>query len=153
MSKGGETSVRWRRSEKLPKWFRTAKRLSRTEDKALKFENLRIAKQHSHRYKGLKTFKVKSWKEPEPLVDVFREKDKIVVVAELKGFKKENIKIQAKKQQLTLAARAQGRRYYKSLNLPEAVIPEAVRITYKNGVLEIQLKKALEEKPLNKVAG
>jgi len=117
------------------------------------FENLRVKGRNPHKYKGLKSFKVKNWKEPEPLVDVFREKDRIVVVAELKGFKRENIKVQAEKQRLTLMAKAQGRRYYKSLNLPDAVIPEAARITYKNGVLEIQLKKALEEKPLNKVAG
>jgi HSP20 family molecular chaperone IbpA len=151
--RGGETSVRWRRSEKRPKWFKTSKRLGRAEDKTFRFEDLRFSRQHPHKYKSLKTFKVKSWKEPEPLVDVFREKDKIVVVAELKGFKRENIKVQAEKQRLTLIAKAQGRRYYKSLNLPDAVIPEAARITYKNGVLEIQLKKALEEKPLNKVAG
>lgn len=143
--------MRWRRSEKRPKWLRNAKKFSRIEDKVFRFENFRAPKQYSH--KGLKTFKVKSWKEPEPLVDVFREKDKIVVVAELKGFKRENIKVQAEKQRLTLTAKTQGRRYYKSLNLPEAVIPEAARITYKNGVLEIQLKKALEEKPLDKVAG
>ncbi|MGC8998084.1 MAG: Hsp20/alpha crystallin family protein [Candidatus Bathyarchaeia archaeon] len=145
--------MRWRRSEKRPKWFRTAKRPSRTEDKILRFENLRFKGRSPRKYKSLKSFKVKNWKEPEPLVDVFREKDRIVVVAELKGFKRENIKVQAEKQRLTLVAKAQGRRYYKSLNLPDAVIPEATRITYKNGVLEIELKKALEEeKPLNKVA-
>ncbi|MEM1563846.1 MAG: Hsp20/alpha crystallin family protein [Candidatus Bathyarchaeia archaeon] len=144
--------MRWRRSEKRPKWLRNAKKFSRIEDKVLRFENFRAPKQYYHKYKGLKTFKVKSWKEPEPLVDVFREKDKIVVVAELKGFKRENIKVQAEKQRLTLTAKTQGRRYYKSLNLPEAVIPEATRITYKNGVLEIQLKKAPKEKPLDKVA-
>jgi HSP20 family molecular chaperone IbpA len=149
--KGGKTSVRWRKSEKRPKWFRTAKRLGRTEDKFFRFENLRVKGRSPPKYK--KSLKVKNWKEPEPLVDVFREKDRIVVVAELKGFKMENIKVQAEKQRLTLVAKAQGRRYYKSLNLPDAVIPEATRITYKNGVLEIQLKKALEEKPLNKVAG
>jgi len=147
--------VRWRRSEKRPKWFRTTKRHGKAEDKVFKFENLRASRQHYHKYKGLKTysFKVKKWREPEPLVDVFREKDQIVVVAELKGFKKENIKIRAEGNQLTLTAKAQGRRFYKSLNLPEAVIPEAARVTYKNGVLEIKLKKALEERPLNKVAG
>ncbi len=119
-----------------------------------KLEDLRFSRgQPPRKCKSLKTFKVKSWKEPEPLVDVFREKDRIVVVAELKGFKRENIKVQAEKQRLTLVAKAQGRRYYKSLNLPDVVIPEAARITYKNGVLEIQLKKALEEKSLNKVAG
>ncbi|MEM3874977.1 MAG: Hsp20/alpha crystallin family protein [Candidatus Bathyarchaeia archaeon] len=114
---------------------------------------MRVEERSPRKYKSLKSFKVKNWREPEPLVDVFREKDRIVIVAELKGFKRENIKVQAEKRQLTLMAKAQGRRYYKSLNLPDAVIPEAARITYKNGVLEIQLKKAIEERPLDKVAG
>ncbi|MEM0006989.1 MAG: Hsp20/alpha crystallin family protein [Candidatus Bathyarchaeia archaeon] len=147
--------MRWRKSEKRPKWFRTVKRHGKVEDRVFKLESLKTSRQHSHKYKGLKTFsfKVKKWREPEPLVDVFREKDKIIVVAELKGYKKENIKVKAENQRLILTAKAQGRRFYKSLNLPEAVIPEAARITYKNGVLEIQLKKAPEERPLNKVAG
>jgi HSP20 family molecular chaperone IbpA len=146
--------VKWRRSEKRPKWFRTAKRLNRTEEKFLRFDNLKFTRrQHPYKHGSLKIFKGKSWKEPEPLLDVFREKDKIVVVAELKGFKRENIRVQTEKQRLTLTAKTQGRRYYKSLNLPDAVIPEATRITYKNGVLEIQLKKALETEPVNKVAG
>lgn len=152
--RGGEPSVRWRRSEKLPKWFRIAKRLNKTGDKIFEFEKFRLTrKKHTRKYGSFKTFKRKSWKEPEPLVDVFREKNKIVVVAELKGFRRENIKVQAEKQRLTLTAKTQGRRYYKSLNLPDTVVPEATHITYKNGVLEIQLKKALETEPINKVAG
>jgi HSP20 family molecular chaperone IbpA len=152
--RGGEFNVRWRRSEKRPKWFRAAKRLDRAEEKFLRFDNLRpTGRQHSRKYGSLKIFKEKHCKEPEPLVDVFKEKDKIVVVAELKGFKRENIRVQAEKQRLTLTAKTQGRRYYKSLNLPDAVIPEAKRITYKNGVLEIQLMRALETEPVNKVAG
>ncbi|MEM1540288.1 MAG: Hsp20/alpha crystallin family protein [Candidatus Bathyarchaeia archaeon] len=147
--------MRWRKSEKRPKWFRTVKRHSKAEDKVFRFENLKTSRQHSYKYKGLKTFsfKVKKWREPEPLVDIFMEKDKIVVVAELKGFKRENIRVKAENHRLTLSAKAQGRRFYKSLNLPEAVIPEVAHITYKNGVLEIQLKRAIEEKPINKVAG
>jgi HSP20 family protein len=93
------------------------------------------------------------WREPKPLLDVFNEENCIVVVAELKGFKRENIKISVEKQQLTLSAKAQNRRYYKRLNLPDAVIPESMHTTYKNGVLEIRLKKALKESPISKLAG
>jgi HSP20 family molecular chaperone IbpA len=45
------------------------------------------------------------------------------------------------------------RKYYKSLNLPKRVIPNTIRMTHKNGVLEIRLKKAVEEKTIDKVAG
>jgi HSP20 family protein len=50
-----------------------------------------------------------------------------------------------KNQKLTLSAKAKDRKYYKSLNLPRVVIPNVVRTTYKNGVLEIKLKKAQKE--------
>lgn len=104
-------------------------------------------------YRGAKTLKRAVWKEPEPLIDIFKEKDSIVVVAELKGFKRENIKAYAERQRVVLSAKTQGRKYYKSLNLPKEVIPETMRVTYKNGVIEIRLKRALEEKAIKKVAG
>jgi len=47
-----------------------------------------------------------------------------------------------KDQKLTLSAKSKDRRYYKSLNLPNAVIPNAMHTKYKNGVLEIRLRKA-----------
>ena len=55
-----------------------------------------------------------------------------------------------KDQKLTLSAKAKDRRYYKSLNLPKVVVPNAVHTTYKNGVLEIKLKKASKERTINK---
>jgi HSP20 family protein len=57
-----------------------------------------------------------------------------------------------KGERLTVAAEALDRKYRKSLNLPKRVIPRTIRTTYKNGVLEIRLKKA-EEKSLDKMAG
>ena len=73
-------------------------------------------------------------------------------MAEIVGFNKETLKIHVKDQKLTLSARAKDRRYYKSLNLPNVVIPNTVHTTFKNGVLEIKLKKAVKEEPLNKEA-
>jgi HSP20 family protein len=75
------------------------------------------------------------------------------VVAEFAGFDKENIRTSVKDQRLTLSAHTSDRKYYKSLNLPGRVIPSTMRTTYKNGVLEIHLKKAVEEKAIDKVAG
>lgn len=92
-------------------------------------------------------------KAPIPLVDVMEEKDEIVVVAEFAGFKKESLKTDVKNQRLTLSAEASDRKYYKSLNLPKRVIPTAMHATCKNGVLEIRLKKAVEEKAIDEVAG
>lgn len=99
----------------------------------------------------MKIHKDKNWKEPERLVDVLQEKDEVIVVADVAGFKKENLRIQVKNQRLVLSAEASDRKYYKSLNLPIGVIPDKIRTAYKNGVLEIRLKKAVEA--VDKVAG
>lgn len=85
------------------------------------------------------------------MIDVFQEKRWITVVAEIAGFNKETLKINVKDQKLTLSAKAKDRRYYKSLNLPKVVIPNVVQTNYKNGVLEIKLKRALKQESLNKV--
>ncbi|MEM3783599.1 MAG: Hsp20/alpha crystallin family protein [Candidatus Bathyarchaeia archaeon] len=150
--------MRWRKSEKRPKWFKAVRRLEEAEKmknlKAFEFKDPKTrGRLYHYTYKRLKNPGKIILKEPEPLLDVFNEEDGITVIAELKGFKRENIKIHTEKQQLTLSAKTQGRRYYKRLNLPEIVIPEATFTTYKNGVLEIKLKKAVKEEALNKVAG
>jgi len=153
--------MRWRRSERRPKWFRAVKRLEEAENnrapKIFRFENSKVRESRNrYMYKKLKIYgrTTSEWREPKPLLDVFNGKDDVVVVAELKGFKRENIKINIEKQQLTLSARAQGNhRYYKRLNLPEVVIPETMHVTHKNGVLEVRLKKAVEENAISKLAG
>jgi HSP20 family molecular chaperone IbpA len=150
--------MKWRRSGKRPKWFKSIRKLDEAENKRIykifKTKNLKVrGRPHPYRYGDSKILKKAVWREPAPLIDVFQDKDSIVVVAELKGFRRENIRANAEKQRLVLSAMAQGRKYYKSLNLPKEVIPETMRMAYKNGVLEIRLRKALEEKAVNKLAG
>jgi HSP20 family protein len=88
--------------------------------------------------------------EPKPLIDIFQESNYITIVAEIAGFNKETLKIHVKDQKLTLSAKSKDRRYYKSLNLPKVVIPDVMYTKFKNGVLEIRLKKA--ETAINKEA-
>ncbi|MEM1588868.1 MAG: Hsp20/alpha crystallin family protein [Candidatus Bathyarchaeia archaeon] len=150
--------MKWRRSNKRPKWFKALRRLDEAEGKKrLKPFILRNVKAEGYprRRKWLQIDGKYSsrWKEPKPLLDVLNLEDGIVVVAELKGFKRENIKINAEKQQLTLMAKNQNRRYYRRLNLPAVVIPESMHTAYKNGVLEIRLKKAVKESAVSKLAG
>lgn len=103
-------------------------------------------------YKISNIYKAKKWKEPKPLIDVFEDENEITVLAEIAGFKEENLKIRVKNQRLTLSAKSSGRKYYKSLTLPHEVIPESLHTTFKNGVLQIRLRKA-EEKAVSKIAG
>jgi HSP20 family protein len=91
--------------------------------------------------------------EREPLIDVLEGKDEVIVVAEFAGFNRENLRIHVRNQRLTLSAEALDRKYHKSLNLPTVVIPKSIRTAYKNGVLEIKLKKGAKEKAVDKIAG
>jgi len=77
----------------------------------------------------------------EPLVDVMEDKDEIRVIAELPGVNKEDIKIKGTEYSLTIDVNTPERKYHKRLELPAAVNLEETKAKYKNGVLEITLKK------------
>ncbi len=85
--------------------------------------------------------------EREPLVDVFEEKDDVVVIAELPGVEKDKISLKVTEDQRKLIIRASNekRKYYKEVELPVPVDPKSAKATYKNGVLEVRLKKARKE--------
>ena len=81
----------------------------------------------------------------EPLVDVLEEDKDVVVVAELPGVEKEDIKLDATEDHLTISVDTSNRKYYKELVLPVGVDPRSARAVYKNGVLEVRLKKSLDK--------
>ena len=143
-------STKWRRSKKFLNWLdlqgprRPSKNLRVIET----FRRIRNV--HPEKYRS-REFDRKKWKEPKPLIDIFQESSWITIVAEIAGFNKETLKINVKDQKLTLSARAKDRRFYKSLNLPKVVIPNVMHTTYKNGVLEIKLRKAVKEETIKKV--
>ncbi|MGD0644521.1 MAG: Hsp20/alpha crystallin family protein [Candidatus Bathyarchaeia archaeon] len=101
-------------------------------------------------FRTSKSYAKRKFQEPKPLIDIFQESNYITIVAEIAGFNKETLKIHVKNQKLTLSAKSKDRRYYKSLNLPKVVIPDVMYTKFKNGVLEIKLKKA--ETTINKEA-
>jgi HSP20 family molecular chaperone IbpA len=80
--------------------------------------------------------------DPTPLIDIFQDSNNITIIAEIAGFNRDSFKINVKDQKITLSAKSKERRYYKSLNLPKVVIPDETHTKFKNGVLEIKLKKA-----------
>jgi len=79
--------------------------------------------------------------EREPLVDVIEEKASIKVVAELPGVEKEDIKLNATEDALTISVDTPQRKYYKEVTLPAKIDPKSAKATYKNGVLEVKLAK------------
>lgn len=77
----------------------------------------------------------------EPLVDVLEENGEIIVVAELPGVEKENINLHTSRWELIIFVNTPKRKYYKKLVLPKEVDPRSARTSYKNGVLQVRLKK------------
>ena len=79
--------------------------------------------------------------EREPLVDVFDEGELILVVAELPGVDKNDIQIEVQDDILSLSTTGE-RKYAKELLLPSLVDPATMETIYRNGILEVRLRKA-----------
>jgi HSP20 family molecular chaperone IbpA len=148
-------SAKWRRSKRLLKWIDPEKPVNLAQQsKILKVQKFKpLFGVRSKKFRPPRMFGKETLKEPKPLIDIFQEESWLTIVAEIAGFNKETLKIDVKNQKLTLSAKAKGRKYYKSLNLPKVVIPNAIHTTYKNGVLEIKLKKAFPEQTIKKQVG
>ena len=85
--------------------------------------------------------KIKITETREPIVDVFNEKDHVLVVAELPGVSEDSIKLEIKGDILTMEAGDEKRKYKKEILLPAKVDFEQRETNFKNGVLEIKMKK------------
>lgn len=98
-----------------------------------------------------------------PALDVFDEKDKLLVKVELPGMKKEDIEISLHDGVLTISGERKhefekkegqtfrSERYFgkfqRSVTLPTMVKADDVKATYKDGLLSIELAKTEEAKP------
>ena len=76
----------------------------------------------------------------EPLVDVFEDEKEVTVIAELPGVEEKDIKTKVRERMLKISAETKDRKYSKEVELPATVTGEP-ETTYKNGVLELKLKK------------
>jgi len=97
-----------------------------------------------------------------PAVDLYEDKDDIVVKAELPGMDKENIEVNLTNSTLTIKGEkkkeeeVKEEKYYKcersygsfvkTLELPKDIHAEKVKASFKNGILEIRLPKTEEAK-------
>ena len=98
-----------------------------------------------------------------PRTDVYEEDGELVVKAELGDVKNEDIDISLEADHLTIKAEKKREeeagkvmhytgeryfgRYFRSMTLPFPVIADKVTATFENGLLEIRLPRAEEEKP------
>ncbi len=98
-----------------------------------------------------------------PAVDVFDTKDAVVLKAELAGMNPDDIEIEVEDNVLTVKGerkfeeKVDDERYYRverrygsfqrSIALPQGVKADDIQATYTDGVLEVRVPKAEEEKP------
>jgi len=79
--------------------------------------------------------------EREPLTDVFDEKEEVRVYAEIPGVNEEDIKLDLKGDILDILAKSGDRKYHKEILLPAKVKSETLISSYKNGILEVKIRK------------
>lgn len=73
-------------------------------------------------------------------VDIFDEKDYVLVIIEIPGADEKSIKISLEKDKLDISADKAGKKYHKEIILP--CIPKGkITKSYKNGILEIKVIK------------
>ncbi|MEM2421408.1 MAG: Hsp20/alpha crystallin family protein [Acidilobaceae archaeon] len=77
----------------------------------------------------------------EPLVDVIERDDEVWVIADVPGVSREDIDVRVTEREVTIKAYSSERKYYKTIDLPVEVNPETAKASYRNGVLEIKIKK------------
>ena len=98
-----------------------------------------------------------------PALDVFEQKDNVVVRAELPGMKKEDIEVSLHENTLSISGERKHEethkdkevyraerffgRFQRAVTLPTLVSGDQVKAQYKDGVLTITLPKAEEAKP------
>ncbi|MDD2778340.1 MAG: Hsp20/alpha crystallin family protein [Methanocellales archaeon] len=80
--------------------------------------------------------------ERKPLIDVFESEDEVHVVAEMPGVDKEDIKLDATETSLYIRAKTESVEYSEHVDLPVSVDTDSAKASYKNGVLDITLKRA-----------
>ena len=98
-----------------------------------------------------------------PAVDVYEDKDNLMVRAELPGMKKEEIEISLHEGFLTLSGERKGHeqvegaetyrserwlgRFHRTISLPCSVVADKIKAIYADGILTVTLPKAEEAKP------
>lgn len=89
-----------------------------------------------------KGMELEELKEREPLTDVLEGEEEVTITVELPGVNKEDINLTATEETLTIGVDTEKRKYHRDIELPCKVLPDTTSATYKNGVLDIVIKRA-----------
>ena len=75
--------------------------------------------------------------------------DEVFITLDLPGFDKKNLEVKVKEDSITIKAEQDERKHSSTKKLPCAVDSESAKATYRNGVLDIKVKKAQADKGVN----
>lgn len=84
--------------------------------------------------------------EREPLTDIIEGDDDVAITVEIPGVEKEDVDLDITRDNLEIKVDTPNRKYHKNLNLPCDVIPKTTKATYKNGILDIVIKRKEKKK-------
>ncbi len=79
--------------------------------------------------------------EREPLTDIIESDDSISITLEIPGVEKDDINLTVEKDKVSINVDTEQRKYFKEIPLKVNVDSNKPKATYKNGVLDIILKK------------
>jgi HSP20 family molecular chaperone IbpA len=85
-------------------------------------------------------------KEKPPLVDIFEERDYLIVLAELPGIDEKDINIETDESTITITAENETKKYLKIVRLPTHIKRGPIEFTHKNNILQVRLKKLRDAK-------
>ncbi|MDH7517984.1 MAG: Hsp20/alpha crystallin family protein [Candidatus Thermoplasmatota archaeon] len=85
--------------------------------------------------------------EREPLTDIIEGDEDVAVTVEIPGVEKEDIDLHVTGDVLEITVNNPQRKYHKRLNLPCDVLPKTTKATYKNGILDVVIKRKEKKKP------
>ncbi len=78
----------------------------------------------------------------EPTAEVDVDSSWIYITLELRGASRETLEVTTTQDLLTIHARdAEGRVFHREVELPQPVEPDAATVTYRNGVLDVTLRR------------
>lgn len=87
----------------------------------------------------------------EPLSDLQESEKEIAVTVELPGAEKEDVNLHVTEELVTVRVE-KGKRYAARIRLPAPVEPSSAKATFKNGILDLALRKKASSDPGHRVA-
>jgi len=84
--------------------------------------------------------------EREPLTDIIEGDEDIAITVEIPGVERDDINLDITRDNLEIKVDTPNRKYHKNLPLPCDILPKTTKATYKNGILDIVMKRKEKKK-------